>query len=154
MAVRALLLTFVLALSVAPGAIAATSTGGTGTPQRQTGGFGSFPPGEPVAAQPAPTPGAEAQAVPSSAATSTPSAASARKAKAHRAQPKDDVVDVVDVPLPGSGSARQAAAPATSPAAGRLASTGFDLGLFTALGCLLTGLGLGLLALLGPRERF
>jgi hypothetical protein len=150
MVVRALLLTLVLALSAAPVATAASPTGGTGTPQKQTGGFGSIPTGEPAPVQAAPPPGSVVPAGSSSTAAEAPHAGSAHRAKAHRAQADD----VVEVPVPSTGAPAQTVAPAASAAAGELASTGFDLGMFTALGCLLTALGVGLLAALGPRERF
>jgi hypothetical protein len=139
MVVRALLLTLILALTMATSAIAAPPTGGTGTPTDRTGGFGSIPVGTP-APRAAPVSAAGATAAPR--APQPHAAARAGHAQAHSSQ------SVVDVPL----AKEKSPAPAATATTGQLPTTGFDLGLFTALGCLSAALGVGLLAALGPRR--
>lgn len=139
-----------LALAVPAPALAEDGSGGTGVPLGGNGGVQSIP-GK-SATPPAPE---SAQAGPAAAppvVAGAPRHAHAPSAGpvAHAAQSGGDTVEV---PVPRSRSRAAApAAPAPTPAA-RLPMTGFDLGLFTAVGLLMTGVGLLLSAAVGPRPR-
>jgi hypothetical protein len=139
-----------LALAAPAPAFAQDDSGGTGVPLGGNGGVRSIP-GQ---SAPAPAP-ASAEAGPRPA---PPVVARAPRRLhppvtlpvAHAAKSGGDVVDV---PVPHKRG-KPAALPSTTAApAASLPMTGFDLGLFTAAGLLMTGIGLLLSAVVGPRPR-
>ena len=148
MARRALLLLTSLALAAPAPALAAEANGGTGIPVDGSGGVKSIP-GDPAAPeQTAPTPSATRAAQPRSAATPrSPSADHAPVASSTQAGGDDG--DAVKVPVPRSDGSASHRPSAVAPPS--LPSTGFDLGVFVAVGMGMLGVGLLLSAVVGPR---
>ena len=147
----------VCAFALAPAALAADVPGGAEAPV--TGGAAAPAPQAPALA---PTPAEAVRQVPvASAGASSPAgrgrapepvevaaAPELRPTSAVTAQNDDDVVDV---PVPREP---RRTAPARAPVAQtpRLPTTGFDLGLFTAVALVMLGTGVGISAASGPRR--